>query len=80
MMHLIAGLIVLVLGASGIVAWWGDFGAVLRGLIPLLLVLLGLAAIGAGFQKTRRAAQPKDEDLDDRNADTTPALRRRNVA
>ena len=80
MIHLIAGLIVLVLGAWGIIAWWVDFGAILRGLIPPLLVLVGLAAVGAGLQKTRGAAEPEDEDLDEPNADTTPALERRNVA
>jgi len=80
MIHLIAGLIVLVLGAWGIIAWWGDFGAVLRGLIPPLLVLIGLVAIGAGLGKTSGAAEPEHEDLDEPDADTTSARGRRNVA
>ena len=52
MIHLITGVILLILGAWGIIGWWGDFGAFLRGLVPLLLVLVGLAAIGAAFRKT----------------------------
>ena len=48
MTNLVIGLICLVLGAWGLVAWWDEFGDVLRGFVPLLLVLLGLAAIGAG--------------------------------
>ncbi|MHC4505377.1 MAG: hypothetical protein ACYTFI_18905 [Planctomycetota bacterium] len=52
MIHLVVGLVTLCLGAWGIIVWWGHFGEALRGLIPLLLVLVGLAAIGAGFRKT----------------------------
>lgn len=80
MTHPVAGLIALGLGAWGVVAWWGDFGAVLRGLTPLPFVLVGMAAIGAGLTKTRRAVEPEDEDRDDRNAGTASAPRRRNVA
>ena len=52
MIHLIVGLITLILGAWGMIAWWEAFGEVLRGLVPIALVLFGLAAIGAGFRKT----------------------------
>ena len=51
MVHLIIGLVLLVLGAWGIIEWWDDFGELMRGLVPLSLVLVGLAAIGAGFKK-----------------------------
>ena len=68
MIHLIAGLIVLVLGAWGVIAWWDDFGAVLRGLFPAWLILVGLAAIGAGFQKTLRPAET-EEDLQEPSGD-----------
>jgi hypothetical protein len=49
--HLIVGLVLLILGSWGIIEWWNDFGELLRGLVPLSLVLVGLAAIGAGFKK-----------------------------
>ncbi len=64
MRDLIVGLIFLSLGAWGIIAWWEDFGELLRGVIPLLLVLVGLAAIGAGFQRTMRDAEHEDESLE----------------
>ncbi len=70
MIDLMVGLIFLCLGAWGIIAWWDDFGELLRGLIPLLLVVAGLAAIGAGFGKTRHQAEHEDEDLEERGADT----------
>jgi hypothetical protein len=63
MIHLIMGLIFLVLGAWGIITWWYDFGLVLRGLFPLLLVLLGLAAVGAGFQKTINGPEHDEADV-----------------
>ncbi len=68
MRHLIAGLILLALGAWGIIAWWEDFGELLRGLIPCLLILLGLVAIGAGFQRTSREAMQEDESLKESGA------------
>lgn len=68
MIHLIGGLVTLVLGVWGIIVWWNHFGELLRGLIPLLLVLVGLAAIGAGFRKA--IGEAENEDLEEPNADT----------
>lgn len=68
MIHLIVGLIALVVGSWGIIVWWNDFGELLRGLIPLMLVLLGLAAIGAGLQKT--VSEAEDEALEEPGAET----------
>jgi hypothetical protein len=70
MIHLIVGLATLCFGAWGMIAWWDHFGEVLRGLVPLLLVLLGLAAIGAGFQKTMGDAG--NEDADEPSTGPTP--------
>ena len=44
------GLIALVLGIAGIVAWWGEFGAFLRGCVPAVLLIFGLVAVGAGLK------------------------------
>lgn len=57
MKDLIMGLVLLIFGAWGVVEWWDDFGEFLRGAIPLLLVLIGLAAIGAGLQKTNHESE-----------------------
>ena len=48
--------------------WWGHFGEVLRGLIPIVLVLVGLAAIGAGFRKT--IGEAENEDVEEPSAGT----------
>ena len=60
MTHLIVGLILLVLGAWGIIEWWGDFGEFLRGFIPLMLVFVGLVGIGYGLRKTAANAGLED--------------------
>lgn len=54
MAHTIVGVVCLVLGVLGIVFWWGALGTVLRGLIPLLLLIVGLVAIASGlFRKNQ---------------------------
>ena len=60
MTNLIVGLILLALGAWGVAAWWDEFGEILRGVIPIVLILLGLAAIGAGM-KSKATSKPEAE-------------------
>lgn len=49
MPHMIFGLIAISAGLFGVFAWWSDFGLVLRGLIPVVLLVIGFIAIGAGL-------------------------------
>ncbi len=51
MVHLICGLVGVVLGLWGIFGWWDSFGMLLRGLVPLLLLIGGLIATGVGIEK-----------------------------
>ncbi len=71
MTHLIAGVIALVLGLAGMIAWWDAFGEFLRGFAPIALVLVGLTAIGAhlknhsgetGFDDSHEAPEPPEPD------------------
>ncbi len=48
--HVLGGIVAVVLGAMGIVGWWDNFGEFLRGCMPLILLIGGLVAIGAGMQ------------------------------
>ncbi len=78
MTNLIVGLICLAFGAWGVAAWWDEFGALLRGVVPVAFILLGLAAIGAGMKsKAAARSEDEDEDLDTPNTDTAGASGRR---
>jgi hypothetical protein len=61
--HIIIGLISVILGVFGIISWWADFGLVLRGLIPFLLLIGGLVAIGSGL--TREKLEESEEGSHD---------------
>jgi len=61
MKHLVAGLILLVLGVCGIIFWWYEFGEFLRGVIPVAFVLVGLAALGAGINEPAEEAEFEDK-------------------
>ncbi len=51
MIHLICGLIGVVMGLWGIFGWWDSFGMVLRGMVPLMLLIGGLIAAGVGIER-----------------------------
>lgn len=59
MITLVGGSIALVLGLIGIIGWWGDFVDLLKGAVPVILLLGGgLAAyLGAEDLKAQRAAE-----------------------
>lgn len=49
MSNIIGALILIVIGILGLIAWWVDFGMVLRGLIPFALIIFGLLIIGSKY-------------------------------
>jgi hypothetical protein len=65
---LIAGAISAVLGLIGLLAWWKDFLIILKGAIPLAMLLGGILAIYVGFDdiqdKMREERQRQDAKLD----------------
>ena len=56
---IVVGIVMLTLGVWGIVAYWWSLLEILRGLIPFLLVLMGLIAIGAGVRNNVKEGKPK---------------------
>lgn len=67
--HFCVGLTALILGACGIVFWWAEFGEFLRGSVPMMLVLVGLAAVGTGLRNRWTGAELKGpEKAEDRTA------------
>ena len=51
MAHLVAGMILVALGACGIWAWWPSFGLVMRGVLPFTLVAVGLLALASSYKR-----------------------------
>jgi len=58
----IGGVIAIVIGAWGIANWWWSFTELLKGCVPPVLVLGGLAAFFAGINEIKDAAQVKKEE------------------
>ncbi len=62
MVSLIAGIVSVILGFIGLGVWWYNFLNVLRGIIPLLLVLGGLIAIYGGYTSMQDKIEAKKEE------------------
>jgi hypothetical protein len=61
------GLAALVLGIIGIIAWFSEFILVLKGSVPLMLILGGALAAYLGFEeiKDKRSSESLDDNADD---------------
>ncbi|SCA56094.1 Magnetosome protein MamI [Candidatus Terasakiella magnetica] len=59
----IFGLVAISLGLWGMAAWWWSVTELMRGLMPIILVTLGIVAVAAGLSKVRDDQSIKDEDL-----------------
>ncbi len=57
MASIVFGLVAIALGLWGLSTWWWSVTELLRGLIPLLLILLGPIALGAGITKLRENSE-----------------------
>lgn len=67
MKHIIVGVVLVVLGLWGMVAWWTSFGLVMRGLVPTGLLTLGLVATLSGYHRLGIRRPLDDDDLDFRD-------------
>ena len=61
MLSSVAGVVCLILGLLGIVFWWSQLGDVLRGLIPLVLLVVGLIALASGLTRKHREGASDDD-------------------
>jgi hypothetical protein len=58
---LLGGIVALVIGIVGLIGWWADFVLVLKGVIPILLVLGGALAIYLGIEEAKTGSPAKEE-------------------
>ena len=60
---LLGGLVALVIGFIGLVIWWFEFLRVLKGVVPIILVLGGVLAIYLGIEDVKTtSASPAPEE------------------
>ncbi|NGZ07095.1 MAG: hypothetical protein G8237_12150 [Magnetococcales bacterium] len=66
MPKIVFGLIAMALGLWGVSTWWWSIVELLRGLVPMALLILGIVSLGAGVTKIKKeqpAAAPMDAEL-----------------
>ena len=80
MNHLVFGVVAILAGLCGVFAWWDDFGRVLRGVMPLALIVVGLVAIGAGLTSRRKRRPEPAPELGPHRVGIDGALRRTPVS
>ncbi|MEO5338012.1 MAG: hypothetical protein H7841_14140 [Magnetospirillum sp. WYHS-4] len=59
---IIAGLLAVAFGLWGLTVWWWSVMELLRGVVPIVLIVVGLLTLAAGLTKVRAN---KDEDATD---------------
>jgi threonine/homoserine/homoserine lactone efflux protein len=59
---LLGGIVAVILGVVGLIAWWVDFLAVLKGMIPILLIFGGALAIYLGIEDVKTTAASQEEE------------------
>lgn len=69
MPNIIVGLVAIALGLWGLSVWWWSVAELLRGLVPIVLILFGLVAVGAGVSIVRENGDEDatDEELEKEN-------------
>ena len=65
MKHVVVGLIVMFLGVWGMIVWFKTLGLVMRGLVPIVLVVFGLVALLSGFRRLAAANPAASDDEED---------------
>jgi hypothetical protein len=58
---LLGGIVALIIGIVGLIGWWADFVLVLKGVIPVFLVLGGALAIYLGIEEVKTESPAKEE-------------------
>jgi fatty acid desaturase len=66
MPNIVFGLLAVALGSWGLATWWWSVVELLRGIVPLALILLGFVALGAGVSSTWDNNSKQQQDEEDR--------------
>ncbi len=64
---LISGIVSVILGVIGFSLWWSDFMTILKGGVPIMLILAGILAVYVGLDamedRMREERQKQEEKL-----------------
>lgn len=60
-LSLLIGAIVAIVGLILLIAWWYEFLFVLRGIVPVMLILGGAIAVIVGFSEVKDMLKSKGE-------------------
>lgn len=58
---IVGGGIAIIIGLLGLIFWWGSFITILKGGIPILLLLGGIISLVAGISEIKEASKAKNE-------------------
>jgi len=47
----VLGLFLIVIGVYGLVSWWASFLTILKGSVPVAVILIGILFLVLGFEK-----------------------------
>ncbi|MBW1916083.1 MAG: hypothetical protein JRI86_14300 [Deltaproteobacteria bacterium] len=53
MVALVGGIAALILGIIGLIGWWGSFLIILKGSVPIILILGGALAVYLGMEEIK---------------------------
>lgn len=59
---LLGGIVAVIVGVIGLIAWWTPFLEILKGAVPIILVLGGALAIYLGIEDIKTSASIKEEE------------------
>ncbi len=65
---LVGGIVAVILGAVGLLAWWSEFWQVLKGVIPIILIIGGVVGIYLGIEGLKNSFPSKREEGEKKSA------------
>jgi hypothetical protein len=60
---LLGGIVAVIIGVVGLIGWWADFLEVLKGIIPIILILGGALAAYLGIEEVKTTSSVKKEEI-----------------
>ena len=65
---LVGGIVAVILGAVGLIVWWPEFWQILKGTIPILLIIGGALGIYLGIEEVKTSSSSKKEESEKKSA------------